>query len=248
MNTSVEGATVISRRIKVAAKRLPELRDQPAYHLTDAAAYVRLPVATLRSWVSERSYTTNAGRKSAEPLIVPADRTQRILSFNNLVEAHILRAFRRTHNLQMSEVRKALTYASQHLGIPRLLLSRKLLTDGVHLFIEQLEGLVNVSASGQIYWRTMLESQLRQVAWDASGLAYRLYPEIAGVTARPDRPLVAIDPTLSFGRAFIVSREVSTHTIVQRIDGGESAESLAEDYELSVAEVNAAVVFERQAA
>ena len=121
MNRSVEGATVISRHIKVAAKRLPELRDQPAYHLTDAAAYVRLPVATLRSWVSERSYATNAGRKRAEPLIVPADRTQRILSFNNLVEAHILRAFRRTHNLQMSEVRKALMYASHHLGIPRLL-------------------------------------------------------------------------------------------------------------------------------
>ena len=231
-----------------AAKRLLELRDQPAYHLTDAASYVRLPVATLRSWVSERSYATSAGRRRAQPLIVPADPTQRILSFNNLVEAHILRAFRRTHNLQMSEVRKALTYASQHLGMPRLLLSRKLLTDGVHLFVEQLDGLVNVSASGQIYWRTMLESQLRQVAWDESDLAYRLYPEIAGIASSAGRPLVAIDPTLSFGRAFIVSREIATHAIVQRIDGGESAASLADDYGLTVAEVNAAVVFERQAA
>ena len=148
----------------------------------------------------------------------------------------------------MSEVRKALTYASQHLGMPRLLLSRKLLTDGVHLFVEQLDGLVNVSASGQIYWRTMLESQLRQVAWDESDLAYRLYPEIAGIASSAGRPLVAIDPTLSFGRAFIVSREIATHAIVQRIDGGESAASLADDYGLTVAEVNAAVVFERQAA
>ena len=88
-NILFEDATVISRHMTSAAKRLLELRDQPAYHLTDAASYVRLPVATLRSWVSERSYATSAGRRRAQPLIVPADPTQRILSFNNLVEAHV---------------------------------------------------------------------------------------------------------------------------------------------------------------
>lgn len=233
---------------KVSTKRLRELRDQPAYHLMDAASYVRLPLATLRSWVSERPVTAKRGERRSQPLIVPADQTRRILSFNNLVEAHILRVFRRTHNLQMSEVRKALTYASQHLDIPRLLLSKRLLTDGVHVFLDRLDGLVNLSASGQIYWRTILESQMRHVAWDEGDLAYRLYPEIAGVDSPADRPLVAIDPLLSFGRAFILSRGIATHTIVQRIDGGESVESLADDYGLSIAEVNAAVVFERQAA
>lgn len=160
----------------------------------------------------------------------------------------MLREFRRTHNVQLGAVRKALDYASENLSIPRPLLSRRLLTDGAHVFVEQLGSLVNLSASGQLYFRSVLEAQLHHVAWDDRDLAYRLYPEISGLARSDAMPIIAIDPALSFGRAFVLSRGIATHVIVKRIDAGESPDELAEDYGLTASEVTAAVAFETQAA
>lgn len=39
----------------------PDRREQPAYPLAEAARYLKLPPATLRSWVAERPYP-KAGR------------------------------------------------------------------------------------------------------------------------------------------------------------------------------------------
>jgi hypothetical protein len=69
-------------------------RDVPAYALAEAARYVRLPTATLRSWVLGRQYPTAQGRADFPPLIRPASRKPPWLSFSNLIEAHVLRALR----------------------------------------------------------------------------------------------------------------------------------------------------------
>jgi hypothetical protein len=45
--------------------------EQPAYGLAEAARYLKLPVATLRSWVVGRSYPTTGGGGRFHPLIHP---------------------------------------------------------------------------------------------------------------------------------------------------------------------------------
>jgi uncharacterized protein (DUF433 family) len=179
-------------------------------------------------------------------LIEPADSQRRILSFNNLVEAHVLRALRTDHGLELKAVRSAIAFAQQQLGIERLLLDKRLMSDGKNVLLEKYGELLNLSKSGQIAMCVVFEAHLRRVEWDGSALARRLYPFVRqDVNAGPKH--IAIDPSVGFGRPIIRSCGVSTRVIVDRIDAGESVEDLAADYGLKVDEVEEAAVYERAA-
>src|SRR5687768_17000995 len=85
-------------------------RDTPAYFVADAAHYLRLPGATVRSWVLGRNYPTETGAKHFPALIRIADRENQLLSFNNLVELHVLSSIRRVHRVELKAVRKSIKY------------------------------------------------------------------------------------------------------------------------------------------
>ena len=94
--------------ISLANSRDP--RGTPAYTIPEAAHYLRLPVATLRSWVVGRPYPVKAGRHYFQPVILLPEPKLRLLSFVNLVEAHVLSAIRREHRVALKKVRSAATY------------------------------------------------------------------------------------------------------------------------------------------
>jgi hypothetical protein len=56
-------------------------RSLPSYTIPDAARYLLVPPATVRSWVAGRPYPTQSGVKRFSPVIVPADSKKLILSF-----------------------------------------------------------------------------------------------------------------------------------------------------------------------
>ncbi|MBI3919587.1 MAG: DUF433 domain-containing protein [Betaproteobacteria bacterium] len=138
-----------------------DLRDQPAYTLAEAARYLKLPVATLRSSVAGRPYPKAEGTARFQPLIHPPSRQPPALSFWNLIEAHVLRSF-----------------LSAETPAPRT---------------------------------------------------------------------IAIDPKIAFGRPIIVRAGISTAAIAGRIDAKEPAAEVAADYDLTVEEVEQAVLFGRAA-
>ena len=105
-----------------------DLRKQPAYGPAEAARYLRLPSATLRTWLVGREYPKAGSQATFRPLIQPALRQPLQLSFYNLVEAHVLRALRTDHGVKLAELRTAIEYAQQELHIQRLLLSPELRT------------------------------------------------------------------------------------------------------------------------
>jgi hypothetical protein len=57
-----------------------ELRDQPAYALAEAAQYLKLPAATLRSWTFGRPYPKAGKTVRFQPLIRPASKAPPLLS------------------------------------------------------------------------------------------------------------------------------------------------------------------------
>jgi hypothetical protein len=120
----------------------------PAYGLAEAARYLRLPAATLRSWVLGREYPTAEGASRFRPLIRPASQQPPLLSFWNLIEAHVLRSLRTEHGVPVKAVRSALAFAEKQLGIDRLLLREELRTHAGELFLERYGELINLSASG----------------------------------------------------------------------------------------------------
>lgn len=61
--------------------------DLPRYTVPEAARYLRMPAATLKTWVSGRSYPVVSGEKRWERLIHRPNRDDSRLSFSNRIEA-----------------------------------------------------------------------------------------------------------------------------------------------------------------
>ena len=220
--------------------------DVAAYTLAEAARYARLPAATLRAWALGRQYPTSAGGGHFPPLIRPASRQPALLSFSNLIEAHVLRSLRTEHGVSVKALRSALAYAEEALRIEQLLLRPELRAEAGRLFLDRYGELIELSASGQLAMRRVLEEHLKRVEWDESRFPARLYPFVSAVAPSEER-VIAIDPRIAFGRPVLLRRGVSTSAIADRIDAGETVEDIAADYDLGPAEIEQAAIYERAA-
>jgi hypothetical protein len=74
-----------------------KLYEEPAYGLSEAAVYLKVPQTTLRYWL------TGFGKLS--PIIEPAESAPTRLSFLNLLECHALAGMRKIYNLKLPKVR-----------------------------------------------------------------------------------------------------------------------------------------------
>lgn len=224
------------------------VREMPAYGISEAAHYLQLPVATLRSWARGRRYPLAGGKAGFfRPVIELPDPNQGLLSFINLVEAHALDAIRRTHDIELKKVRSAIKYLRQRLGLKHPLAYREMLTDGCDLFVQRYAQLINVSREGQLGMADILMAYLRRVEWDEAGLAVRLYPFTR--KKELDEPkVIVIDPYISFGKPVLVGTGVPTGVVAERYKAGESVDELAEDYGLGRTGVEEAIRCELRAA
>jgi uncharacterized protein (DUF433 family) len=221
-------------------------RDTPAYSVAEAARYLKLPAATLRAWVAGRAYPKGDGVAQFEPLIEPRSGRPPLLSFWNLVEAHVLRALRTEHGVSLKDLREALRYAQRRLKIERLLLSKQLRTDAGRLFLDRYGELINLSASGQLAMRKMFDEHLKRIEWGDVQFPIRLYPFVSPTADTPEKP-IAIDPQIAFGRPIVMSVGVTTQSIADRIDAGEDVDEIAADYGLERRQIEEAVLYERAA-
>jgi uncharacterized protein (DUF433 family) len=223
-----------------------DIYNTPAYPITDAARYLRIPVGTLRSWLHGRHYPVKDGKQYFQPLIHRPDPDLPQLSFTNLVEAHVLRAIRKRHGVRLDKVRGALDYLDQRFGVPHPLARVEFQTDGVNLFVESVGRLVSVSQDGQMSMKEVLKRLLTRVEWNETGIATRLFPTTSSTLDEPkDEPkIVSIDPRISFGRPIVVGTRIPTRAITERYEAGESPESIADDYGCELSQVHAAIRFE----
>jgi uncharacterized protein (DUF433 family) len=183
----------------------------------------------------------------SRPIITPAGDSPPRLSFVNMVEAHVLSAIRYHHRVPLAAVRRAVEYLTSEFDSHHPLAEEQFQTDGVNLFVERL-GLLNVSAPGQFAIPEILRALLKRIDRDNRGLAVRLYPfsrrpgAASGAPALEDSPrVVVIDPRVGFGRPVLRGTGVTTLSIAERFDAGESIEALAEDYGRSRQEIEEAL-------
>lgn len=245
METDLEHSQRHDDPVSTTVTTVGDIRDAPAYTFLAAARYLGMPQATLRYWVIGRR-SHHGGRSVVyEPLIRAPAGSRSHISFNNLVEAHVLRALRTKDDIRMAVLRKAITFAEDALGLERLLLSDQLRTAGQELFLDRLRDLISLSRSGQLAMRQMLSAYLKRVDRDHNALPLRLYP------LRPawseHKKTIVIDPRISFGRPTVAGSGVSTAALVDRFDAGEDIQSLADDYRLGVEQIEDAVLYEKAA-
>ena len=214
-----------------------------AYRIAEAAQYLGIPAATLRYWVAGARYRTKTGRRVARPLIRTPE--PGILSFQNLVEAHVLDALRREHEISLQALRRALDYVAKRLHSAHPLTDCDFETDGIDLFVDRYGALIDVSADGQMAMREVLRAHLRRVDRDSAGLPVRLYPYTR--KRKVDEPrVVVIDPRVQFGRPVLVGTGIPTEVIADRFKAGESLQDLAHDYGRTADEIQEAIRAEIQ--
>jgi len=219
--------------------------ETPTYGIREAAHYLRMPSATLRDWLLGCKYRTKDGvSHQTEPLIELADKQVRLLSFLNLAEAHVLSAFRRTHQLPFHKIRQAIEFVVERRGWKHPLIEQEFATDGVSLFVEYLGDLVDASESGQRVMRDILDAHLQRLARNAAGV-YRLYP-FTRPTYVGNPMSVFIDPAIAFGRPVLAVARIPTASLVERYLAGEAIEALARDYDCETLDVQEAIRVEWQ--
>ncbi len=221
--------------------------DMPVYIVAEAAHYLRLPVATVRSWALGRPYLTQSGVRHSAPVIAIADRDACLLSFRNLVELHVLSSIRRIHKVQLREVRRAVSFLRERFQTEHPLLDEQFLTDGKDLFIERYGELLSISQNGQMAMKRILEMYLDRIERDERGIPVRLYPVTRRQVEQAPR-VISIDPRIRFGKPCIAGTRIPTVIIAERHEAGDSIALLAKDYGRSSEEIEEALRYESRVA
>lgn len=202
--------------------------DLPAYGSSEAARYLGLSPHTLSQWISVNGLI--------QPPIANA------LSFNNLAEAHVLKAMRRGHGLSMQAIRKALKELGRIRKTAHPLLDESFETDGVNLCIREDDRVINLSRKQQQEFRDLVAIYLHRVH-RRDGVATLLHPFITPDSL--DQPEhISISPTISFGKPVLAGTGISTSVIVGRFKARDSVASLAEEYQIDATILEDAIRWE----
>ena len=217
-----------------------------AYSVAEAAHWLALPATTVRTWVLGRHYPTDTGKKFSRALIPIADRAERLLSFQNLIEAYVLGAIRRRHRVKMAAICKALNFLAREFDSKHPLSDEQMMTDGTSLLVEKYGNLINASEAGQLEMRELLLRHLDRIERSPTGLPVRLFP-FTSHRLEEDRLPVAIDPRVQFGRPCLAGTGIPTDVIAERWKAGDTIAEIAKDYGTKAIEIEEAIRYEEQA-
>jgi uncharacterized protein (DUF433 family) len=211
-----------------------DVREFPRYSVSEAAFYVRVPPNTLRAWTLGQDYVTRTGRhRTFKPLIELADKRNKLLSFYNLVEAHILRFTTEQRGVPFANIRRALDYVQERIPGKHPLLTHNFETSGKDLFVQYLGQTINATAYGQHTMREILEKYLALIPRDGYGLPIRIFPI--------NSKRLAIDPLFSSGKPIVRDKGIMASVLWGRSRSGENVAEIARDYGLTDIEVQEAV-------
>ncbi|MEP6516791.1 DUF433 domain-containing protein [Microcoleus vaginatus] len=212
-------------------------REIPIYSIPQAAQYLRLPKDRLRSWVGCWSSKTKADKRFFEPLIklpnpknfelLPQSKTT-LLSFINLVEAHVLIAIFKATGFSRKQLSTALDYIKRYLSTPQLYARKEFESKGINLLFERF-GQQLAASDREQEARQILKTYFDRIVRDEAGLPLKLYP-FTKLPGSDEPKTVMIDPRISFGRPVLAETGIPTAILAERYKAGDSIDELAEDY------------------
>ena len=214
-----------------------EPRDIPIYSIPQAAQYLRLRKDRLRDWVGGWFSKTKAGKRFFEPLIklphpknfelLPQSKTT-LLSFTNLVEAHVLIAIFKATGFSRKQLSTALDYINDHLSTPKLYAGREFQIKGIDLLFERF-GQQLAASDREQEARQILQTYFDRIVRDEAGLLLKLYP-FTKLPGADEPKTVMIDPRISFGSPVLAGTGIPTAMLAERYKAGDFIDELAEDY------------------
>jgi uncharacterized protein (DUF433 family) len=217
----------------------PSVLDRELYSEQEAARLLGLPPSTLHYWLE------GGIRRGVvyAPIIRPEATGRRWVSWAEFIEAGWLSTYRRRKGVPMPELRAFISDLRDKMGVPYPLAHHRPLVSGRQLVQQAQEeaGLepdfqLVVAVGKQLMLSYPGQRFVERVVWEGD-LAVGWKPHDLGspVTVRPD---------VRFGRPAVAG--VSTLSIFERSEEGASREEIAEDFEISIADVRWAIAYEEQ--
>jgi uncharacterized protein (DUF433 family) len=196
---------------------------------TETSQYLQIPRSTLESWLH--------GKAAGAPLVhhvAPSRHGQPSVPFVAVAEAYVLRSLRDL-GLRMTEIREAAAAVRKAFDTPYGLVSKRIATDGVDIFIDHGLGDLRRARDGQAPIQEVVADYLRYLSWDAgdefpSSLRLRQYPPVVPVV---------IDPRFGHGLPVLEANRVPVKAVIDLWDAGESIDDIAYEYDMTPEEVEA---------
>ena len=215
--------------------QLNKLYDYPAYGVAEASVYLKVPLTTLRYWL------TGFGKRA--PIIEPVETGPTRLSFANLLECHALAGMRKIYDLKLPKVRTALRQVTEKYSTPHPLINEVFLTDRKDLFIERLGEAINVSQTDGQLSLDFYHLHLQRVEIDSKGL-FRFFPFVREPKSTEPR-IIEINPMIGFGKPVISGTGISTAIIASRFNAREPIHALVEEYGCTQEQIEEAIRWEQ---
>lgn len=217
---------------------------RPLYTVAQASRYVGMPPSTLASWA--KGYTKRFPDRpmvSQGPVItsVPASTSAGpTIPFIGLVEATVVQAFRQT-GLPLQRVRRALQVLADQGELEHALASERLYTDCAQVLYDyasasgdQMLRLLTVVDSGQRVFHEVIVDYLRRITFDDTWATGLVLP----VTGRD---VLRVTPSVASGDPIFLRGGAPLSAVISRSRAGESATSIAADYEVPPADIEEAL-------
>ncbi|KAA9107929.1 DUF433 domain-containing protein [Microbacterium rhizomatis] len=214
------------------------LLDRAIYSYSDVDRLVGLHSGTARRWLEGYA---RSGR-FYDPVLREGPTGSEVVTWGEMVEARLLAEFR-SHQVPIQRLRPAVVRLREEFGRYPLAHARPFLDVEGRELVRAVQEEVGVDGSLRLVvvrnGQTLLAEATQRfndtVRYDDSGVVARLTP-----IART--PEVVMDPLRTFGQPAV--RNVRTDTIAEAFRAGTSREELADLYELSLDQVDAAIRFE----
>ncbi|MAC99132.1 DUF433 domain-containing protein [Pseudomonas abyssi] len=212
------------------------------YSLPEAATYTDIPVDQINRWV----FGYRAAGKLHSGLWQPAlaGLEEKTLSFHDLLEIRFVHAFRQ-YNVSLQAIRAAAAHAREWFDQPYPFTCRRFQTDGRTIFASVMEetgdeALIDLVKRQYAFKQVISDSLYAGIDYDREGEALRWYPLKSNKS-------VVLDPARHFGKPILAKSGIDTETVAAAYQAeGQSIRRVASIYELTAAEVEAALKFERK--
>jgi uncharacterized protein (DUF433 family) len=200
-------------------------------NLADAGRYLHVPRQTFHRWA--RGYE----RGEALLHVRPADSQGLPVTFIALAEAYVLDALREA-GVRPQRIRPALEQLQREFGHEYVLVAPELATDGVDVlwdFSRTAAGRELIAGdTGQVVIREIVADYMSYIVWDAEG-----YPRELDLRHwLPSK--ISVDVHRSFGQPIFNGTGVRVADVAGMMKAGETAETVAEEFGVGIADVRTA--------
>lgn len=199
----------------------------------EAAQHLQIPERTMHRWLHVKA----AGHPLVQS-VEPERRGWPSVPFIALVEAYLLRALR-GFRLSPDKIQAAAAEVRNQFGTPYGLATRRIVTDGVDVFIHFMDS-DEIARAGdrQMPIRQVIDDYLQYVVWEEGDefptrLRLRRYD--------PALTEVVIDPRFAWGAPIIEPAKVTVETVLGMWRAGEAPDVVAREYGLTVEQVEAVI-------